>query len=364
MALNLTEFRSSFGEHELARPTMFEVVITPLNAVFTGGIFSASPESPRRFRCKSASIPGRAIQSIDFTDYGSPKKFAVGALYEPINLEFIMSTDNAEHKFFEDWQNTIIQNSMQRISTGYADVEYYDNYVTSVLIKQYNKKGSIIATHALTEAYPIAVQATQLNWDDTNSYLKLTVQMYYHRFTSSYADEDGVVVSAKSGGLDSVAGLFGSADNVIRSASASANALTKTISTINNNLTRISDGVRTITGAVNQIVKDVQAVTAPIVQTVNQTISTVNNVVGTVKSTINQVKGAINSVENVASAIGDVNLNSIQSSINSINAIGAAVNVASTNVNSAVFSTTGLSILAVDSVEDLLDNPYTKPPSE
>ena len=89
----------------------------------------------------------------------------------------------------------------------YSSVGYYSNYVSGVLIIQYNQQGDITYSMGLTEAYPIIVNSLPLNWGSEDLH-RLTVQFTYKHFQET--DEPALGRPARSssgrGGL-TISGL-------------------------------------------------------------------------------------------------------------------------------------------------------------
>jgi hypothetical protein len=88
--------------------------------------------------------------------------------------------------FFDTWQQLIM-------SAGSQYMEFYDNYVGSVVIQKISnhtnsvdlggatKVGKICSVWKLLEAYPVSIQAQELSYAD-GDYLRLTVQFSYAKW--------------------------------------------------------------------------------------------------------------------------------------------------------------------------------------
>lgn len=146
---------------------------------------------------ESVSIPGRQLLSTEHRIFGTVRKMPYGVLYEDLTATFICTNSMIERTFFDVWQQLII-------SPGSQYMEFYENYVGSVVIQKVSNLGTVenksqkdnknqdpppykkfekLATYVLQEAYPISIQSQELSYSD-GDYLKLTVQFAYSKWKS------------------------------------------------------------------------------------------------------------------------------------------------------------------------------------
>lgn len=175
MPFNVNTFRSSFfSGGEPTSPAAFEVRVV--------GFPQILPSSVARdliYRCESASLPAKTLQTIDRRTYGAIRKIAYAASYEEITLSFIVSSDMSERNFFSAWQSWIID------SGEGGDISYYDDYVGQIQIATYDHKGNENLLVTLVEAYPVSVNSVPLTWGDTNQYMKLDVTFAFRYWTDA-----------------------------------------------------------------------------------------------------------------------------------------------------------------------------------
>lgn len=183
--MNIKDFRGSFNGYEPERNSLFRVSVRPPASLLLLDPFYSDDSRKMEFRCKGATTPGRNIQTTEFTDYGPMRKIPLGGMYEPVNLEFICATDNIEQYFFESWQKLMID------STKSHDLFYYNDIISNVTITKVNTSNKKTMQYILLEAYPISVQQIQLNWDDTNTYTRMIVQMQYREYDVRYFESKG-----------------------------------------------------------------------------------------------------------------------------------------------------------------------------
>tara|TARA_Y100001973_G_scaffold106506_1_gene184863 strand:+ start:3529 stop:4104 length:576 start_codon:yes stop_codon:yes gene_type:complete len=168
--MNPSEFRSSFLKTgEPARSNRFDVQFLALPP----SEFNINEYRNLRYRCEATELPGKTIGTSEYKDYGPIRKIAYGALYNNQNLTFIVSDDMSEKTLFDRWQKYIVDN------TSGSDVKYYDEYVGTIEITQYNRKNRVSKRIQLIEAYPVTMSPMNLGWDTTNEYHRISIEFAY-----------------------------------------------------------------------------------------------------------------------------------------------------------------------------------------
>lgn len=138
---------------------------------------------------ESISIPGRQLMTTEHRIFGTVRKMPYGVLYEDMTVTFICTNSMIERTFFDLWHQLII-------SPGSQYMEFYESYVGTLVVQKISnavatkgaQKGQLskkqnLATYVLMEAYPVSIQAQELNYSD-GEYLKLTVQFAYAKWKS------------------------------------------------------------------------------------------------------------------------------------------------------------------------------------
>ena len=125
--------------------------------------------------CESVTLAGRTVQSILDRQYGVNREVAYnGPTYTPITLSFLCSSNYAEKKLFDRWNDKIVS-----IKNAW-DVEYYDKYTAIMTVKTLDRDGvTVTHTQIYHECYPKTVAAIELNHSTQNSAVRLTVEMQY-----------------------------------------------------------------------------------------------------------------------------------------------------------------------------------------
>lgn len=153
---------------------------------------------------ESVSIPGRQLMTTEHRILGTVRKMPYGVLYDDLTVTFMCTNSMLERTFFDIWHQLII-------SPGSQYMEFYENYVGTLVIQKVSNKlintyedvkddkGVVtgkklvktdnlglkenLSTYVVMEAYPISIQAQELNYSD-GEYLKLTVQFAYSKWKS------------------------------------------------------------------------------------------------------------------------------------------------------------------------------------
>jgi len=203
-----------------AQPCQYALVITPPPAMLAGGelatrlgaiggiiggALTIGAVANLAFMAESISIPGRQFRTTNHTIYGSYRRMPVGVEYSSFMATFICTNAMVERHFFDIWHQFIMSPKSQYM-------EYYNDYVGSIIVKKLMNSGtaantlagsfpvspnnalveasnyaSILGGYHLDEAYPVSVQSQDLNWDN-DGYLKLTVEFSYKSWRSEPFD--------------------------------------------------------------------------------------------------------------------------------------------------------------------------------
>lgn len=179
MAGNISQFRASF-KNDLARPSRFTVFI-PANFMFKfipglNGFLGSNGTSGLTLRCESAEMPGRFINTTDRKIGAVPVwKVPYQSTYNEANMTFIVDDDMNTKLFFDLWQQIINP-------TSTFNFRYPKDYVTDISVTQYDVHGEVSYKAVMLNAYPISINAMDLDWS-SDSYHKLNVTFAYTHWT-------------------------------------------------------------------------------------------------------------------------------------------------------------------------------------
>lgn len=171
--LGISAFKASF-QRGIVRPNKFKVIISPPSFIEN----SLKITENLMIHCYSTDIPSKNIPTIERKTYGPIRKMPYSdVITEDATLNFICTNEMEERGFFEQWVNYIVKSNTY-------DVAYYDDFVTSVTLFQYDLEGMIIAKYELQEAYPYLIGSTSVDWSDNDSFLSLPVTFAYRNYIS------------------------------------------------------------------------------------------------------------------------------------------------------------------------------------
>lgn len=169
MAANINDFRSSFTS-ELARSSRFEVNIAPFGNLSSNDILFVP------FSCENAQIPGRNFLTTEQRTYGPSQKFPYQTDYGDVQLTFIVDGKLLVRNFFDTWMDLV--NPSLNNGSRYFNVNYKDNYSTTITITQYNLQNQPCYETQLYNAFPVNMNQLDLDWS-SESIHKLVVSFAY-----------------------------------------------------------------------------------------------------------------------------------------------------------------------------------------
>lgn len=127
------------------------------------------------FMCNQMSFPGRSFMTVDSRHIGTPFKLPYTAQYTDVNFTFNLSADMRERKYFEIWQQTMVNVHMNSMN-------FYKEYVMPVHLMQLDKQGKVTYQVTLVEAYPISIDDVNNSFASNNEVSQCTVTMAYRHW--------------------------------------------------------------------------------------------------------------------------------------------------------------------------------------
>jgi hypothetical protein len=210
MAGSINDFKASFTS-DPAKTNRFDVSI-PVPLTLIPYVSSAKALN---YRCESAQLPGRTIETLDQKIGSNPvEKYPHRTSYTDVSLTFIVDSDMSQKVFFDAWLNFINPNYNYNF-------RYKGDYATTIIVNQYNSYGDLTYSVDLYDAYPISVNQLDLNWSD-DGFHKLSVTFAYTYWKNNslqalgmeFVDAGLAAVSSAVGGLGGSASI-GSIGSVV-----------------------------------------------------------------------------------------------------------------------------------------------------
>jgi hypothetical protein len=196
MSFNVGDFKSKISEFGgLAKTNKFAVLITPPR--WTGEVSDSLTVTPGsqwslRFLCDTANLPGKSLNTIDYTPqgFGATHKMPIGVTHDTLTLTFLMDGDHKVMKFFQLWMQEIVNtgSSFDGELATYKDrtdheISYKSNYETGLIITFYSDDGNSQLEYHLKNAYPIQIGSVQVGWEQNDTIAKLPVEFTYSTYT-------------------------------------------------------------------------------------------------------------------------------------------------------------------------------------
>ena len=250
MTFNVNNLLSSINKSGVAKSSHFEVQIT--------GVGNTGDEEQLMSRADTAELPGRSLMTAEhkFTNYGPMNKVPYGGqIYTDSTISFLLSEDMREKEYFEYWQNRIVNTgafevgSSQKDFYGYVqsnfNTKYFDEYLGTIVIRQYGSSGELRSIHTLNEAYPLIINPIAMSWG-SDELAKLNVTFTYRNYKVVYAKQDqpglglgfslsigpnGISGSARIPGIGNIAGSTGGGLNTVN---ANLDGITNRVAQIRN----------------------------------------------------------------------------------------------------------------------------------
>ena len=175
----LTKFSERLSSRGVAQPNRYRIQFMGQGPSTAGGWDDAIG-----MMCESIEFPGQNFMSApDALRYGPPRESVTGVTYAPITATFICNYQMYEKRWFEAWQNQIMD-----FNTW--EPNYYKDYTGELKIYQLDKDNAATYVVELFEVYPKTITAQALSNSTNDSYHTLSVELMYHHW--EYAAEETV----------------------------------------------------------------------------------------------------------------------------------------------------------------------------
>ena len=171
---SIDKLRSKIGG--FAKGNRYNVTFSNLPA----GLSAAVNEN-LQYLCESVSLPTKGIASNAQDIYGPPREIPYRETFTEAALSFILDDAFTVKKFFDKWQENIIN-----VETG--NVNYWNNFVATINITRLSNDATSFADAtdmykiALIEAYPSAVGEVALGHTQGGEILRLSVTFKYRKW--------------------------------------------------------------------------------------------------------------------------------------------------------------------------------------
>lgn len=148
--------------------------------------FGSSDDKIFTYLCHSAELPGESTATVTQKIYGVVEKFAIMSAYNDITLSFYTRGSDLDRvrKNILEWLSKITGRG--EILGGYGqttyNVAYKSRYTGKIEITHYSATGEVLTKCTLIDAFPLAINQTQLSWSAANEAISLDVTFAYTEY--------------------------------------------------------------------------------------------------------------------------------------------------------------------------------------
>lgn len=139
-----------------------------------------------QLRCANTTVPGKTLMTKDdVLRYGRGPIDIVpyGTQFTPITLGLILDDKGEVLDIIHRWM-ILINNadSVEDTPDNSYEVEYRDNYVSNMEIRQFNVNNVNTASYFLTKVWPLSIGDISAGWDQNNQAVILPVTFVYRDY--------------------------------------------------------------------------------------------------------------------------------------------------------------------------------------
>jgi hypothetical protein len=178
-----------------ARPNQFRVELTFPSYVSLGVVAGQRAQ----FLCKAAQLPASTIENIPVLYRGRPVNFAGERTFQPWTVTIYNDTTFNIRNALEQWQSGIQNYNTTNGRTNPRD------YQVDLSVHQLDRNGATIKTYKFIDAFPTAISAIGLDYEQQNAIEQFDVEFTYNFFTSNTGATSGFGVNVS---VDTPIGSF------------------------------------------------------------------------------------------------------------------------------------------------------------
>lgn len=187
MAFNINEFRTNGLTMGGARPSLFQVELTPPGGM---GVLTGAANK-FTFTCRGATLPPAIIGTVEAGYFGRRAKMAGDRVFPDWTVSVYNDEDFLVRDMFEKWSNAMNMLQNNRRSSSVASLPSAaivttpeTAYMADLTVKQYAKDSNVaIRSYTMVGAFPTQIDPIELNWDNQNQ-----IEMFNVTFAYQYWD--------------------------------------------------------------------------------------------------------------------------------------------------------------------------------
>lgn len=128
-----------------------------------------------QLNCSSAQMPGVSLGTAELRTKGPIRKMPNDVIYADMNLTFYNTSKYKERKYFEKWIGSVTDNDTKSFA-------YYEDYVSNIVIAQFDNAGIVVHSVRLNEAYPTSLGEISLGYDNNDQVETFSVTISYRNW--------------------------------------------------------------------------------------------------------------------------------------------------------------------------------------
>lgn len=164
---NLKQFIANVKVGGLMKSSRYSILMTPPTSLIK---YNTDLRKILLF-CSAVSIPGVNLATTQIRTFGEVRETPYDRIFDNVNMTFYVDQDMRVKEYFDNWMNSIQD-------TETRTFEYYNNYITTILIYVEDARDDSRYLVQLEECYPKQINPIQLSYDNKDT-MKLEVSMNY-----------------------------------------------------------------------------------------------------------------------------------------------------------------------------------------
>lgn len=179
MAFNVRDFRADGLKFGGARPTLFDIMLTPPPGI---GLGSATTKQ-LSVLAQASQLPAMTIDTVEAPYFGRKIKLQGDRTFADWNITVMNDEDFVLRSMFENWSNRINTLVSNRNSFGSSALAYkVDGTVRQFAKAGPRDEGGIIRSYKFVGLFPTTIGAINLDWSSTNQIETFDVTFAYDWF--------------------------------------------------------------------------------------------------------------------------------------------------------------------------------------
>lgn len=175
--LSISEMMAQIVRHYPLKAHLYEV------RIFGGDPTTDAPEE-LMINCSAINVPGKNLQFTPHKKYsiGTFHNIPIGRSFTELNLTLYETEFEQERRYFSEWQDRIYDRNNRRFN-------YFQDYVKTLSIIQYDKKGNRTYECQVLESFPSNVSPLDKGYSN-EGLAQFNVNMQFHEVKEIFFDPE------------------------------------------------------------------------------------------------------------------------------------------------------------------------------